>query len=305
MGKEAEKPRHYPSIPQRGASNRAIQQHYDVGNDFYRLWLDESMTYSAAMWGDSVTSLGDAQRRKRAYLMHLARVAGAESVLDIGCGWGSCLTDLVNEHNVGHAVGLTLSPAQIDWINTRALPRVEVRLESWEDHTPFTLYDSVLVIGALEHFARPEHTHEERIAIYRHFFRKCHAMLKPGGWLIIQTQAYLRGEYSSTSPASIVFPESDMPRLSQIVAGFDRLFELESMRNDPEDYCRTLEAWIDNFRKNREQIVATSNASLYETYSRYLVGGLKGYTRKIFMLLRISLRRVDDESYPRSEQKVT
>jgi cyclopropane-fatty-acyl-phospholipid synthase len=276
-----------------GASDQAIREHYDVGNEFFRLWLDESMTYSAAMWGDTTASLADAQQRKRAHLIRLARAAGRDRVLDVGCGWGSCLDDLVNYFGAGHVVGLTLSPAQVEWIGSRKLPRVEVRYESWQDHGTPVPYDSIISIGSFEHFVRPEHTSDDRVSVYRQFFRKCHSLLKPGGWLAIQTQAYMRGEYSADSPLSAVFPESDMPRLSEITAGFDCLFELETLTNDPQDYYKTLEVWNANFHENRNRIIAVSSQSLYEKFSRFLSGGLKGYANQVFMLLRFSLRRVD------------
>ena len=110
-----------------GASPEAIQYHYDVGNDFFRLWLDKSMTYSAAMWSPNIQSLEEAQMQKRAYHIQASRAAGKSKVLDIGCGWGSCLVDLVERYAVDSAVGLTLSSAQLDWINQQMQPRVEVR----------------------------------------------------------------------------------------------------------------------------------------------------------------------------------
>ena len=73
-----------------GASAEAIRAHYDVGNDFYRLWLDETMTYSAAMWRDErdTSSLADVQRRKNAWHLHHSEANRMDSLLDIGCGWG-------------------------------------------------------------------------------------------------------------------------------------------------------------------------------------------------------------------------
>jgi cyclopropane-fatty-acyl-phospholipid synthase len=76
-----------------GASAEAIRAHYDAGNDFYRLWLDETMTYSAAMWRDErdTSSLADAQRRKIAWHLHHSKANRVDSLLDIGCGWGGLL----------------------------------------------------------------------------------------------------------------------------------------------------------------------------------------------------------------------
>src|SRR5471032_460082 len=102
-----------------GASAAAIRAHYDVGNDFYRLWLDETMTYSAAMWRDErdTGSLADAQRRKIAWHLRHSEANRVESLLDIGCGWGGLLRAAASMRAEGaptlvRATGLTLSDAQ-------------------------------------------------------------------------------------------------------------------------------------------------------------------------------------------------
>src|SRR5438874_3944026 len=94
-----------------GASAGAIQHHYDVGNPFYELWLDPTLTYSCARWepGDA---LEEAQIRKLDLIIGLGGASGKARVLDIGCGWGSCLDRLVRHHRVGEAVGLTMSRSQ-------------------------------------------------------------------------------------------------------------------------------------------------------------------------------------------------
>src|SRR5262244_820430 len=101
-------------VKSHGASVEAIRFHYDVGNDFYRLWLDPSMTYTCALFadGEQEDQLHEAQIRKMDYYIALTGAAGCENVLDIGCGWGGMLRRFVCDHGVAHAVGLTLSEAQ-------------------------------------------------------------------------------------------------------------------------------------------------------------------------------------------------
>src|ERR1700749_4999218 len=95
-----------------GAGSGAIRHHYDVGNDFWQVWLDPTMSYSCAMWEGPADDLEAPQRRKLEFQTARARAAGAERVLDIGCGWGAQLTHLVDTQDVKNAVGLTLSDAQ-------------------------------------------------------------------------------------------------------------------------------------------------------------------------------------------------
>ena len=125
---------------QPGATARAIQHHYDLSNEFYQLWLDPGMVYSGAKWADG-DDLERAQLRKLDHHVEQARARGAARILEIGCGWGTMLEHLTCRNGVAHAVGLTLSAAQKDYIEARQVPSAEVRLESWADHYPGEKYD--------------------------------------------------------------------------------------------------------------------------------------------------------------------
>ena len=118
--------------------------------------LDRECCYSCAMYDKESDSLEAAQQRKLEYHIQQARADGAARVTaDIGCGWGALQKRLVEQHRVKVAVGLTLSENQSEWIRSMDLPGVEVRVESWSDHVPAAPYDSIISIGAFEHFARP------------------------------------------------------------------------------------------------------------------------------------------------------
>jgi cyclopropane-fatty-acyl-phospholipid synthase len=250
------------------------------------------MSYSAAMWKHESDDLVAAQTRKRLHHIRSAEAPGKESVLDIGCGWGACLEDLVTEHGVKNAVGLTLSSAQADWIRRHRDPKIEVVQQSWEDYEPSKVFGSIISIGAFEHFARPDYDREERTAIYRRFFAKCHRLLETGGRMSLQTQAYNIGRYSPHSPLSKIFPESDMPRLPDIVSAFDGFFEPIFIRNDPSDYARTVRAWLKNLQDNREQAITDAGVTVVRNFERFLAAGVKGYENAVFMLLRIALKKL-------------
>lgn len=279
-----------------GASAEAIQHHYDVSNDFYRLWLDSSLTYSCALWGED-DSLDSAQIRKLDYHIEQARAHGAKRVLDIGCGWGSVLKRLIEVHNVEHAVGLTLSEAQAKLLATFNHPQIEVHLESWSDYTPKEPFDSIISIGAFEHFATLEASQKEKIEGYRTFFSRCHKFLKPGGWMSLQTIAYgdiaRDKSHSDLFIANEIFPQSDLPRLADIAEASEQIFEIVSVKNERWDYARTMRMWFDRLRANRAKAVDLVGEEVVTRYERYLRTFSYSFELGAFLLFRITLRKID------------
>ena len=283
--------------PESGASADAIEFHYGTGNDYFALWLGESMAYSCALWDpdDEKQSLDDAQRAKIQYHCEQARASNAQSVLDIGCGWGGVLQALVNDYGVERAVGLTLSDSQLEWVNQLDSTKIEARLESWKDHDPDAQYDSIISIGAFEHFAKLGFSEKEKVKIYRDFFTRCHGWLGSRGWMSLQTVAYgnsLPKDFDQFI-AKEIFPETDTPRLAEIAAGAEYLFEVVALRNDRDDYRRTLRAWFSLLKENRARAVELKGEEEVQRFEQYLrlmaymfeVGGLD--------LHRITLRKID------------
>lgn len=276
-----------------GASAEAIHAHYDVGDDFFALWLDETLTYSCAMW-DGAASLEDAQLRKLDF--HIAASSGdvaAARVLDVGCGWGSLLHRLVERNSDVQAIGLTVSKSQANYIESRRWPRVKVLLENWRDHTPQLPYDAIVSIGALEHFVRPEDSSHSRIATYREFFEHCYRWLRPGGSMSLQTIAYGAGSFIRGA-ISDIFPQSDLPRLHELAAGAEGLFEISSLRNDKVDYARTCRCWAERLAAVREKAEQIAGSGTVKHYSAYLAAAARGFDAGVFVLYRIGLTRIDD-----------
>jgi len=230
------------SRPTIGASAEAIRYHYDVGIDFFRLWLDESITYSCPLWEDGDT-LNTAQCRKLDDLAIRAGATNAAQVLDIGCGWGSLLKRLVDHHGVGKAVGLTLSDDHARHVNALQDPRCEVRLESWEVHAPDAPYDAIISIGAFEHFARYGLRTAERIEGYRRFFRKCHSFCRPGAKMTLQTVAKgntpldRRAVEDAMWLYTEIFRETEIPRFAEIAEAAEKLFEIVTVRKPRPQYA--------------------------------------------------------------------
>ena len=279
---------HLP-VARSGASEDAVRLHYDVGNDFYALWLDSTLTYSAGVWTDK-GDLEQAQRRKLDLHLQWSHAESATRLLDVGCGWASLLARASTTTRCQSAVGLTLSKAQFDYARSLQLERVEVRLESWSDHSPSEPYDSIVSIGALEHFVRPESSDTERIRIYREFFRRCREWLRPGGFMSLQTIGYGDGAFRRGAIASI-FPESDLPRLSQLALALDGVLDVVRLANAPHDYARTCRAWLERLRSNMETATALIGRERANHYEAFLDASARGFEAGVFGLYRIQLHR--------------
>ncbi|HEY2428851.1 MAG TPA: cyclopropane-fatty-acyl-phospholipid synthase family protein [Acidimicrobiales bacterium] len=288
------------SETQIGASPDAIEHHYDVGRDFYALWLDPSLTYSCALWtgitGDESDTdvLAAAQQAKLDYHLDRAGVGEGSRVLDVGCGWGSLLA-AASARGAGDLTGLTLSRDQLDAAQSRRLPGADIRLEHWRDHQPERPYDAIVSIGAFEHFANRGLSADERVAVYGEFFARCHGWLPPNAMLSLQTIAY-DDEVDDEGPVasffvSDVFPSSMLPRLSDIVRASDPWFSVSSFRNDGDHYTRTLRGWSVRLQRARAAAEELVGADGYAHYVRYLRVSQAMFRRRTSTLYRIAFRR--------------
>jgi cyclopropane-fatty-acyl-phospholipid synthase len=275
-----------------GASAEAIQTHYDVSNEFYALWLDRSMTYSCALW-DEADDLETAQVRKLDLHLEQAQARGAKRLLDVGCGWGALLDRAVRHFDVEHAVGLTLSRAQFDWVNASRNPRVDVRLDGWESHVAAEPYDAIVSVGAFEHFVRPGLPRCDKVQAYRRFFQWCHDNSADSSWLSVQSIVY--ENYDENAPndfVKLVFPESDLPRLSEITEAMQGLYEIVKLRNDREHYARTLRVWLSNLRRSRGKLISRGDEALYRKYEKYLGVFVVGFHVGTVNLTRLAAKRI-------------
>jgi len=283
----------------RGASAAAIQRHYDLDNDFYALWLDPTRTYSCALWTSELDTLLAAQERKLDYFAAGVCATGVARVLDVGCGWGGMPRHLVDRHDVKHVVGLTLSPAQANFIHEWADARYDVRVENWADHTATAPYDAIVSIGAFEHFADYGMTRAERLEAYSAFFHRCREWLPKGGRLALQTNVKgnnvrldrrMRRDFRFV--IEHVFPESELPWLSEILEASERRFEVVSMRNDPAHYARTCRAWLTNLLDRKAEAVTIVGANAFTDYERYLSGAAEAFDKQHIGLVRLVFARV-------------
>lgn len=288
-----------PSLRERegdkyGGSAEGIRKHYDLDTEFWRLVLGPTLTYSCALFAGPDEHLDAAQRRKIDWHLESSGAPGAKSALDVGCGWGSVLRRFSETPTVERSVGLTLSTTQAEYLSAQNLPRVDVRLENWAVHEPAAPYDSIISIGAFEHFAKTEETPEEKISVYADFFARCHNWLSPSGRMSLQTIAFgnMEREGASDFMNREVFPDSDLPFLHDIVHALEGLFEIVAFRNDRLHYARTYDRWAMNLRRNRVQAVSLVGEEAVSRNERYFKLTSMGFRMGKQHLLRFALRPI-------------
>jgi cyclopropane-fatty-acyl-phospholipid synthase len=229
-------------------SKRNIQDHYDVGNDFYSLWLDKSMTYSSALFDGADVALEDAQRNK--YERILSRFQKrAASVLEIGCGWGGFAERATQEsHNV---TGLTISPAQHRFALERLKGAADIKLEDYRKSRG--LFDMIVSIEMFEAVG-------ERY--WPQYFATVAERLKEGGRAVIQTITIRDDLFDAYRTRSdfirhYVFPGGMLPSLQRFREEAERAgLKVAGVFSFGKDYAKTLREWSERMQERSADIMA-------------------------------------------------
>lgn len=260
----------------RSRDARAVSHHYDVGNDFYRIVLGESMTYSCARWGGDVQSLEDAQAAKHDLV---CRKLGLQHhremrLLDVGCGWGSMAMHAAAAYDA-RVVGVTISREQYELATERVKEaglddRVEIRLEDYRDLRGET-FDAISSIGMFEHVGT------KRIGEY---FAVLRGLLRPTGRLLNHAISSVGG--SRLRPRSFVgryvFPDGELIDVADVVAAMERAgFEVRHVESLREHYARTLRAWIANLEARWSDAVALVGEGRARVWRLYMAGSVAGF----------------------------
>jgi cyclopropane-fatty-acyl-phospholipid synthase len=237
----------------KSGARKNIEAHYDLGNDFYELWLDASMTYSAARFNEPEQSLESAQREKYAALARSINLKRDDHVLEIGCGWGGFAEYAAGE--IGAKVTcLTLSPSQRDYAIERLerkqlIDQVDIKLQDYRDETG--RYDAVASIEMFEAVG------EE---YWPSFFSKVSDVLKPGGKAglqIITIRDDLFDVYRKRADfiQRYIFPGGILPSVSLLQEQFENV-GLKQVRADMfrQDYAETLNRWMERFKDAWDEI---------------------------------------------------
>ncbi len=251
------------------ADKKNISYHYDLGNEFYRLWLDPMMVYSCAYFESERDSLEQAQIQKIKLCCRKLQLQPKERLLDIGCGWGSLLLTAAKEFGI-EGVGITLSKEQL------AYGRKQIEKEGMQDrvHLKYLDYrdlpqmnqtfDKIVSVGMFEHVGK---------ANMKHFLENARQVLRPNGLLLLHTIGKTVEEPTNSWIKKYIFPGCHLPDLGSILKNTTRLglnfIDCENMRLH---YSKTLDNWRERFEENETRIRLMFDDRFIRMWRFYLAG---------------------------------
>ncbi|WP_310779525.1 cyclopropane mycolic acid synthase PcaA [Mycobacterium sp. Z3061] len=267
-----------------------VQAHYDLSDEFFRLFLDPTQTYSCAYFEREDMTLEEAQLAKIDLALGKLNLEPGMTLLDIGCGWGATMRRAIEKYDV-NVVGLTLSENQAAHVQTKFdeldTPRTKrVLLEGWEKfHEPV---DRIVSIGAFEHFGRQR---------YPRFFKMAHEVLPSDGIMLLHTivrptfkEARAKGlpltheiVHFSQFILAEIFPGGYLPTVPVVEEQSEAAgFSMKRIQSLQLHYARTLEIWAAALEAKKDLAIAIQSEKVYDRYMKYLTGCAKlfheGYT---------------------------
>lgn len=259
---------------------QAVRYHYDVGNDFYALWLDANMVYSCAYFRTGTEDLDTAQIAKLEHICRKLRLKPGERLLDIGCGWGGLIRYAAERYGV-HALGVTLSEQQAEWARARIAAagledRCRVEVRDYRTLSSEAAFDKVVSVGMFEHVGRAQ------LPVY---FATAYRVLRPGGLFLNHGIAGSLGGPTKSlgqwvfnrlwKPGQFiwkyVFPDGELvPPREAITQGELVGFETRDVENLREHYALTLRQWVRRLEARHEEAVALVGEPTYRVWRLYV-----------------------------------
>ncbi|EYF03540.1 class I SAM-dependent methyltransferase [Chondromyces apiculatus] len=293
-----------------GSTKTEVEVSYDVSNEFFRLWLDERMNYTSAVYESPDQSLEAAQLNKLGILSDFAKVGPEKKVLDIGCGWGAALEYVTTSRGAKRAVGITLSTAQSQEVNARKIPGAEVVCTDFRKWETDERFDSLISICMMDHLCSPAEARQGKaVDIYRAFFKRCWDMTNPGAWFGLQT--ILRNRTPRMTPwggmeagtkkelediyfcTHTIFPGGLNPRMEEIIQAVNPWWEVVTVKTRRQDYQRTTGEWLRRMRLNETLIRSKWGDKVFDDYDRYLSTCVNAFDKHYSSLAQYELRRID------------
>jgi cyclopropane-fatty-acyl-phospholipid synthase len=249
----------------------AVTYHYNVSNDFYRLWLDKWMVYSCAYFTSPGNSLDVAQEQKLDYICRKLRLRPGEKLLDIGCGWGGLILHAARHYGV-EALGITLSRPQAELANERIreaglADRCRAEVCDYREVGREGFFDKLVSVGMVEHVG------ESRLEEY---FSCAWDLLRPGGVFLNHGITSTLSHPDLPGPSFIdkyVFPDGELLSIATILRTAEAV-GLESLR---EHYAMTLRHWVRRLEAKHEEAVRLTDEMTYRVWRLYMAGSAHGF----------------------------
>ena len=291
-------PRH---TPMRDAA--AIQFHYDVGNSFYKLWLDRRMVYSCAYFRTPEDSLETAQVAKLDLICRKLRLEPGERLLDIGCGWGGLIMHAAEHYGVD-ATGITLSENQAAFARERIEKaglgdRCRVAIRDYRTLTERDSYDKIASVGMVEHVGL------SHLPVY---FASAYRALKPGGLFMNHGIVSM----SEARPRSVgervfrkfwradafidkyVFPDGKLTATDDVIAAAEGSgFEVRDVESLREHYAMTLRHWVASLEQKQDEATTIVSKHTYRVWRLYMSASANAFTKAAINVLQTLLAKPD------------
>jgi cyclopropane-fatty-acyl-phospholipid synthase len=274
----------------------AVRYHYEVGNDFFALFLDESMTYSCAIFSKGAQTLEEAQRTKLDMVARKLDLRPGMRLLDVGCGWGSFAIHAAQQYGV-KVIGVTISPSQAELARERVREasledEVEIRVADYRE-LPRSSFDAIASIGMAEHVG------ESQIDVYA---RSLFTLLRPGGLLLNHAIAVMDPEdepLKDLFSTRYVFPDGEPLPLSRIQLAVERAgFHTEHVEGFREDYATTLQHWADRLEGRLDEAQRLAGRERTRVWRLYLRAARRGFDIGLTAVYQVRARRPLQSSQP-------
>ncbi len=268
---------------------QAVRYHYDAGNEFFSLFLDESMTYSCAIFSRGASTLADAQRTKLELIATKLGLEPGMRVLDVGCGWGSFAIHAAGEHGA-NVLGVTLSPEQAELARHRVADaglsaRVEIRVADYRSLEPAS-FDAIASVGMSEHVG------ERQIDVYA---RTLFSLLRPGGRLLNHAIAGLDPDdepLEDLFSTRYVFPDGETLPLSRVQLALERAgFHSDHVEGFREDYSLTLRHWAARLDERLDRARELIGAERLRVWRLYLRAARHGFDTGLTAVYQVRAHR--------------
>lgn len=246
---------------------KEVQSHYDIGNDFYKLWLDETMSYSCGYFRHEEDTLYQAQVNKVDYILEKLYLKEGMRLLDVGCGWGFLLIEAAKKYKI-HGMGITLSKEQYRKAKERIAEEgleglVQVELMDYRDLAGYeSSFDRVVSVGMVEHVGRDN---------YPLFMESISKVMKSGGLFLLHFISALKEHPGDPWIKKYIFPGGVIPSLREMLScAAEQEFHTLDVENLRLHYNRTLLCWEKNFRAHMDEIRERFDERFVRMWELYL-----------------------------------